>query len=70
MGLFDAPEPIGVEIKGHELHCVICRHNRFRRRKAQLNKASSSLLGTEWLDASAICYECDSCGYVHWFVPR
>ena len=70
MGLFDAPEPIGVEIKGHELHYIICRHNRFWRRKAQLNKASSTFLSLDWTDASALCYECDNCGYLHWFMPQ
>ena len=70
MGLFDAAKPVGVEIKGTILHCVICRHNRFWRRDAQLHTGTSTFLQLEWLDATAVCYECDNCGYIHWFMPK
>ncbi|RSK37604.1 hypothetical protein [Hymenobacter metallilatus] len=68
MGLFSASQPVRVEIKGNPLHCVICQHQSFHRREVQINKLS--LLTPDWADPVAICYECDNCGYLHWFMPK
>lgn len=68
MGLFDAPEPVRVEIKGQELRCVICRHSGFHRHHAKLERAG--LFSSDWTDPSVVCYECNSCGYLHWFMPK
>ncbi|WP_022825626.1 hypothetical protein [Hymenobacter norwichensis] len=68
MGLFDAPEPVRVEIKGHALQCVICGHQSFHRNEAKLDRAG--LFTSDWADPIAICYECDNCGYLHWFMPK
>ena len=68
MGLFDAPQPIGVEIKSHALHCVICRHPRFHRHKIRLDRAG--LFTSDWSDPMAVSYECAYCGYLHWFMPQ
>ena len=70
MSLFDAPEPVGVEIKGRGLRCVVCQHDRFWRRSAQLHTATATFFQLQWTNPSALCYECDNCGYLHWFMPQ
>lgn len=62
------PEP--VKVAGQPLRCLICRHEQFRSRNAQLNTASATFFGVDWANASAVCYVCDGCGYVHWFLPQ
>jgi hypothetical protein len=42
MGLFDAPEPVNVEIKGNILQCLVCRQQKFWRREAQLHTAAAT----------------------------
>ncbi|RSK46639.1 hypothetical protein [Hymenobacter perfusus] len=68
MGLFDAPKPVRVEIKGHTLQCIICGHQGFHRNEVKLERAG--LFTSDWTDPHAICYECDNCGYLHWFMPK
>jgi hypothetical protein len=51
------------------LSCVVCRHARFRHRRAQLHSAAASFFNVEWLGPTADCYICVKCGYVHWFIP-
>ena len=68
MGLFNAPKPVRVEIKGQALHCVICRQQGFHRRDVQINQLG--MLRPDWADPVAVCYECDHCGYLHWFMPK
>jgi predicted nucleic-acid-binding Zn-ribbon protein len=66
-------EPKNVNIggpDGDELKCVVCGHNEFLTRSAQLNTAGMSFLGLDWANESAVCNVCDRCGYIHWFVPR
>lgn len=68
MGLFDAPKPVGVEIRGNVLYCVICRHDRFWRRHIRLDPAE--LFHSDWFDPTVVAYTCDNCGYIHWFKPQ
>lgn len=28
------------------------------------------LFNFDWANATATCYVCDGCGYIHWFLPR
>jgi len=55
--------PTSVEIRGKVLKCLVCGHHEFWRREARLPESLS-------VDPRAICYECDYCGYLHWFLPR
>jgi len=68
MGLFSKEEATQVSIKGKKLKCVICNHDKFTFRKAQLNTAGLSFLDLDWLNKSARCYVCENCTYIHWFL--
>ncbi|QNE39753.1 hypothetical protein F1C16_09395 [Hymenobacter sp. NBH84] len=57
------PTPTSVEIRGRVLKCQICEHHEFWRRQVRLHESFA-------IDPRAICYECDYCGYLHWFMPR
>jgi predicted nucleic-acid-binding Zn-ribbon protein len=70
MGLFDAPEPVNVEVKGNILQCLVCGHQKFWRREAQLHTAAATFFQVEWTNPTALCYVCDNCGYIHWFLPQ
>ncbi|MES1022890.1 hypothetical protein ABN584_08320 [Gloeocapsa sp. BRSZ] len=54
---------------GRRLQCVVCEHDLFWRREAQLNTAIATLFNMDWANKSAICLVCDYCGYIHWFLP-
>lgn len=57
---------------GHDiqLKCQICGRDEFMEREAQLNTATMSFFGLDWLNKSARCFICLRCGFVHWFLPR
>jgi predicted nucleic-acid-binding Zn-ribbon protein len=59
-----------VEMLGKDLRCQICGNDQFWRREAQLNTAFATFLGFDWANPSATCLICNSCGYIHWFLPR
>jgi predicted nucleic-acid-binding Zn-ribbon protein len=59
-----------VVILGRELKCVICGHDRFWQREAQLNTAAASFFNLDWTNAAGICVICNECGYIHWFYPQ
>ena len=63
-------DPIGVEIQGRELKCLVCAHDSFHKREAQLNTSGMSFMNLEWASASGVCYVCGKCGYIHWFLPQ
>lgn len=65
MSLLDKllPSPTSVEIRGKVLHCLVCGYHEFWRREARVEQSFS-------YDPRAICYECDYCGYLHWFIPK
>jgi predicted nucleic-acid-binding Zn-ribbon protein len=63
-------DPIGVEIQGRELKCLVCGHDAFLKKEAQLNTTGASLLNLEWTSPSGACYICAKCGYIHWFLPQ
>lgn len=70
MSLFGEADPIGVEVQGRELKCLVCGHDGFRKREAQLNTRGAAFLNLEWANASGVCYVCAKCGYIHWFLPQ
>lgn len=70
MALFGDNQPIAVEVHGIALKCQICGRDKFHRRDAQLNTAAATFFNLDWANPSAICYICDQCGYIHWFLPR
>lgn len=66
---FDDQEPMGVEVQGKTLECLICGHDAFRRREALLNTAAATFFNFDWANKSGTCYVCARCGYIHWFLP-
>ncbi len=36
----------------------------------QLNTSTATFFKLDWLNASGICYVCDQCGFIHWFLPK
>jgi hypothetical protein len=70
MALFGQKTAHEVEIAGRNLQCEICKCEQFRHRTAQLNTRAATFFNFDWANASANCYVCDRCGYVHWFLPK
>lgn len=59
----------GFKINGEQLTCLICKNDGFWQKEAQLNTAVASFFNLDWTNPSAICYVCDNCGHIHWFLP-
>jgi predicted nucleic-acid-binding Zn-ribbon protein len=57
-------------VLGRQLKCQVCGHDEFERREGQLNTATASFFNLDWTNTSAICFVCEKCGYIHWFLPR
>jgi predicted nucleic-acid-binding Zn-ribbon protein len=70
MGLFGDSEPGQVQVAGVPLQCEICKNDSFWEREAQLNTAVATFFGFDWANATANCYVCSRCGYIHWFLPQ
>ena len=68
MSLFKS-DPISVEVQGRELKCLVCGHDCFHKREAQLNTATASFFNFDWANPTGACYVCAKCGYIHWFLP-
>ena len=58
------------EVAGKVLRCLVCGHEEFARRDAQLNTAMASFFNLDWANKSAVCFVCDRCGHIHWFLPK
>jgi predicted nucleic-acid-binding Zn-ribbon protein len=67
-GLFSEPEAEAVEVDDRVLKCLICGHDRFNMREAQLNTSGMSQFGLDFLNTSGACAVCDNCGFIHWFL--
>jgi hypothetical protein len=70
MAMFKNTEATTVRLAGLELHCEICKHDRFWHREAQLNTAVATFFNFDWANPTADCYVCDGCGYIHWFLKK
>jgi predicted nucleic-acid-binding Zn-ribbon protein len=70
MSIFKTPEAQPYEVQGIQLKCQVCGHNGFVKRDVQLNTRFATLLNLDWANASATCFVCEKCGYIHWFLPK
>jgi predicted nucleic-acid-binding Zn-ribbon protein len=68
--MFGKKEPKSYEVLGKVLKCQVCGHDEFSKREAQLNTAGMSFVNLDWANASAVCFVCEQCGYIHWFLPK
>jgi predicted nucleic-acid-binding Zn-ribbon protein len=68
--MFGKKEPKSYEVLGKVLKCQVCGHDEFSKREAQLNTAGMSFVSLDWVNASAVCFVCEQCGYIHWFLPK
>ena len=69
MGIFGKEEPETIELNGKPLRCVVCQHDTFYQRKAQLHGGVATFFDVEWASPTYLCLICSECGYIHWFVP-
>ena len=56
------------EVKGHNLVCPVCNHNRFWTRKTLMNTPGATFFGFDWINKEADNYICENCGHVMWFL--
>lgn len=70
MSIFAEEETKSYEVAGQILRCQVCGHDEFARREALLNTAAATFFNFDWANRSALCFVCDRCGYVHWFLPK
>ena len=62
-------EPQTVNVLDRPLRCVVCQHDTFYRRKAQLHSRFATIFDAEWTGPNCDCLVCSQCEYVHWFFP-
>lgn len=55
---------------GKTLKCLVCCNDTFFERPAQLNTRMMTFFNLDWANKTAICRVCESCGFIHWFLPR
>jgi predicted nucleic-acid-binding Zn-ribbon protein len=68
MATFGKEDPEPVEVLGRPLRCLVCQHDTFHRREAQLHGKLATLFNVEWTSPTCDCLVCSNCGYVHWFL--
>ncbi len=61
------PKPESFRAGGKLVACSHCENILFHSKKASLNRAFSSLAGTEWLDKEACVLVCANCSKMEWF---
>jgi predicted nucleic-acid-binding Zn-ribbon protein len=70
VGLFsDKPDKVTLPT-GKVLSCLVCGHDEFHERDAQLNTPGMTFFKLDWLNTTGQCLLCDRCGYIHWFLGR
>ena len=69
MPIFGEEEPQVVEVHGRALRCLVCEHDTFYRRQAQMHGRLATMFNVEWTAPTCDCVVCSQCGYVHWFFP-
>ena len=55
-------------VEGAEVPCPICRHTRFRTRRAVVEGQTAAWFGAGWASPTAETYVCLRCGHVLWFM--
>ena len=70
MGLFGKQEPETATVDGKPFNCLVCHHDKFQQREAQLHTMLATLFGLDWANQNATCLVCDNCGYIHWFLAN
>ena len=70
VGIFEKDQPESVAVKGRPLRCVVCQHDYFYERRAQLHGGVATFFNLEWASPTCTCVVCAHCGYVHWFLPQ
>ena len=69
MGLFSKEEPEKIALRtGEQLRCQVCEFEKFFHREAKLNTTLMTLFNLDWANATAECWVCGRCGYIHWFL--
>lgn len=59
-----------LRIKGNEVKCPICSHDKFRDKKTLMNTVGLSFFGFDWANKEAQNYICEECGHVLWFLKE
>ncbi|MDP0497567.1 MAG: hypothetical protein Q7Q73_15300 [Verrucomicrobiota bacterium JB024] len=67
---FISSEGTGFTSKGYKVTCTCCGGDRFKSRSAQLNTQEMTLMGLDWLNASATALVCERCGKIEWFADK
>jgi len=57
-----------IKIAGQDLKCHVCGHEYFYKREALLNTTMIMFFHLGFFNKSAVCFRCQKCGYLHWFV--
>ena len=57
-----------IKIADQYLKCHVCSHEYFYKREALLNTSIIMFFHFGFLNRSAVCFRCQKCGYLHWFV--
>lgn len=65
--LVSPPKAESFRADGKLVECRHCENVLFRKRKASLNTALSSITGAEWTDAEACVLICANCSRMEWF---
>jgi len=65
--LADGPPAESFRVAGKPVTCPHCGSILFRRHKASLNTAASSITNTEWMDREACALVCANCSRIEWF---
>ena len=61
------PKAQSFRVAGKLAKCFDCGNVLFRKSKASLNSASSSMTNTEWTDYEACILVCANCSRIEWF---
>jgi len=68
MNFFDNEKNEFPEIAEITLKCVVCGHAEFAQLSAEVSRATF-FIDSYWRNLSVTCCICNSCGYIHWFLP-
>ena len=69
MSIFGKSEPETITVNQRQLRCLVCKHETFYQRTAQLHGGVATFFQLEWASPTATCIVCSECGYIHWFLP-